>query len=97
MASKDQPAGLDLAEINTASGKAFVDPFAVEAIYDYSEGMARLISDGVSPPTSKGMARLIKSALVIPGVPDLCLMMSAQEAFGILNEAAKAIQARSEE
>lgn len=82
--------GLDLAEINTVFGKMFVDPFVVAGVYDHPQAPGWVTSEGVS-----GSA---KSVLLVHGTVRLHLTISAQEAFDILNETAKAIQAtRGEE
>ena len=91
MASNEQ-SGLDLAELDTIFGKMFVDPIVVVGLYDHPQVPGWLSSEGVS-----GSA---KSVLLVQGtVPTvrLHLTISAQEAYGILDKAARAIQARGEE
>ena len=78
--------GLDLAELDTAFGKLFISPFLVDGIYDHPQVPGFLSSEGIG-----GSA---KSVLLIQGTVRLFLMITAQEAFDILNETAKAMQER---
>ncbi|KKL70577.1 hypothetical protein LCGC14_2103550 [marine sediment metagenome] len=96
MDSKDQPAdmqdastGLDLASLDTIFGKLFIDPFTVAGLYDHPQTPELLLWEGVSAPA--------KSVLLIQGTVRLYLTITAQEAFDILNEAAKAMQERGED
>jgi len=96
MDSKDQPpnvkgapTGLNLAELDTVIGKVFVDPFSVIFVYDH-EAAPAMNMDGVQ--------KTAKSTLMVQLGPCLRLAITAQEAYDILNESAKAIQAtRGEE
>lgn len=88
MDSKEQPR-LDLAELSTVFGKMYIDPFVVLGVYDHPEVDGWMSAQGVS-----GSA---KSVLLVQGTVRLYLTISAQEAFDILNETAKAIQERGDE
>lgn len=87
MASKEQQ-GLDLAQLDTIFGKLFIDPFFVAGVYDHPQVPGWMTAEGVSESA--------KSVLLVQGTVRLHLTITAQEAFEILNEAAKAIQAREE-
>ncbi len=96
MDSKEQPAdmrdastGLDLAVLDTAFGKLFISPFLVTGIYDHPDVPGWLSSEGIGGP--------VKSVLLVQGTVRLFLTITAQEAFDILNEAAKAMQERGED
>jgi len=80
--------GLDLAELDTAFGKLYVSPFIIDGIYDHPDTPGWLSSEGIGGP--------VKSVLLVQGTVRLLLTISAQEAFGILDKAARAIQERSE-
>ena len=90
MASKDQSesasTGLDLAELNTVFGKIFVSPFICDGIYDHPNTPGWLSSEGIGGS--------VKSVLLIQGTVRLYLTITAQEAFDILDKAARAMQER---
>ncbi len=85
----NEHSGLDLAELDTIFGKMYIDPFSVAGVYDHPQTPGWMTSEGVS-----GSA---KSVLLVHSTVRLHLTITAQEAYDILNEAAKAIQARGEE
>lgn len=96
MDSKEQPAdvkgvslGLDLAGLDTVFGKLFIDPFVVTGVYDHPEADGWMSAQGVSGS--------VKSVLLVRDTVRLFLTISAQEAFDILNESAKAIRERGDE
>jgi len=88
MSSKEQ-SGLDLAELDTAFGKLYVSPFIIDGIYDHPQVPGFLSSEGIGGS--------VKSVLLVQGTVRLFLTITAQEAFDILNESAKAIQERGDE
>ncbi len=88
MDSKEQ-SGLNLAKLETIIGHVFVDPFSVIFVYDH-EATPAMNMDGVQ--------KTAKSTLMVQLGPCLRLAITAQEAYDILNESAKAIQmARGDE
>lgn len=88
MASNEQ-SGLDLAELDTVFGKMYIDPFAVVGVYDHPQAPGYMTSEGVSESA--------KSVLLVHSTVRLHLTITAQEAFDILDKAARAIQARGED
>ena len=102
MDSKDQPAGtkgtptgkgppmgLNFAELETVTGKLFLDPLAVILVFDH-EGEPML--------TKEAVHKAPKSTVIVQLGPSFRLAITAQEAYDILDKAAKVIQAeRGEE
>lgn len=81
--------GLDLASLDTVFGKMYINPFICDGIYDHPQAPGFLSSEGIGGS--------VKSILLVQGTVRLFLTITAQEAFDILNETAKAIQERGDE
>ena len=95
MESKDQPAtpiaaptGLNFAELETITGKLFLDPFAVILVFDH---------EGESVMTADTVHKAPKSTVMVQVGPSFRLAITALEAYAILDKAAKAIQAAESE
>lgn len=85
----EEQSGLGLAELDTAFGKLYVSPFIIDGIFDHPHAPGWLSSEGIGGS--------VKSVLLVQGTVRLYLTITAQEAFDILNESAKAMQATMSE